>query len=97
MLSACKALQGGGWALHIDKFIFIIILNDEASVRGSVRDQLQPSGYGHDLSPFCHVGRGDVDDVRVFVTVMNVKAIVRKDRAALNKRRIGEGDGFFAL
>ena len=57
-------------------------------------DQLQASFYRHDLAPFGHVRRGNIDHIAAFVPVMDIKAVILKDGAACGEGRCGERNGF---
>lgn len=57
-------------------------------------DQLQASFYRHDLAPFCHVSRRNIDHIAAFVPVMDIKAVILKDGAACGEGRCRERNGF---
>ena len=57
-------------------------------------DQLQASFYRHDLAPFRHVSRRNIDHIAAFVPVMDIKAVILKDGAACGEGRCGERNGF---
>ena len=83
--------------MEINKFILEIVLNDQAASGKCMAEQLQTPGNRHDLPPFCHVGRGDIDNVAVFVPVCNLKAVILEDGAALKEGRSGKGNVVFSL
>ena len=57
-------------------------------------DQLQASFYRHDLAPFCHVSRRNIDHIAAFVPIMDIKAVILKDGAACGEGRCRERNGF---
>ena len=81
--------------MKIHKFIFKIILNDQAFMLCGIADQLQSPGNRHDFAPFCHVGRRNINNSAVLVTVSDLETKIREYGAALNKRGSGKGNGFF--
>ena len=91
IMSACETEQRRRRFLEIYKFIFKIIFNDETALCSGIVDQLHTPGYRHDLSPFCHMRRGDIDDITVFISIMYFKSIIRKNSTSLNKRRCWKG------
>ena len=60
-----------------------------------IADQLQSPGNRHDFAPFCHVGRRNINNSAVLVTVSDLETKIREYGAALNKRGSGKGNGFF--
>ena len=77
-----------------NKFVFEIILNDQMVIDLRMTDQLQASFYRHDLAPFRHVRRRNIDHIAAFVPVMDIKAVILKDGAACGEGRCGERNGF---
>ena len=51
----------------------------------------------HDLSPFCHVSRGNINNITVFVTVTYIKTIICKDRTSLYKRSVRKRNSLFVM
>ena len=55
--------------------------------------QFHTAADRHDLAPFGHMGRRNVDDITVLVAVLHFKTIACKDRTSLYKRSIRERNG----
>ena len=89
ILSACKTKQGGRRFLQIYKFIFKIIFNDEAvTLTSAYSISSRRRDNRHDLSPFGHMSRGNIDDIAVFIPVMDLKSIILKKQYFPEQRRV---------
>ena len=86
-----KSEKRRGRFLEINKLVFEIVFDYQVMTLICIFQKLQAALHRHDLTPFCHVGRGNIDHVAVFITVMDVISIIPKNSASMNKRRGREG------
>ena len=70
-----KSEKRRGRFLEINKLVFEIVFDHQVMTFICIFQKLQAALHRHDLAPFCHVGRGNIDHVAVFITVMDVISI----------------------
>lgn len=59
--------------------------------------QLQASGNRHNITPFCHMCRRNINNITVLIPVIYLKSIVMKHSASLYKGRIGKRNSLALL
>ena len=91
MLALIEPEKGRGRFGKVDKFISVIIFDDQPSGLSGMADQLHTAGRRHQLSPFRHLRGRNVDDIAVFVSGGKGKPKIGKDSSSLGEAFRGKG------
>ena len=76
IVASCKSKKRGSRLYLIHKVTVKIVLNNKAFIFFRMFNEFQSSFHRHNISVRCHVRRGYINNFCIFISCMNIKAVI---------------------